>query len=213
MSDMAQPPILPGIRDDAHTSWPPQELIDSFLGNFDFEFRTGEHVAIEDTEKAQAAARMFRDTLGRYCSGVTVITTVADGKPVGMTCQSFSSVSISPPLVTFLPMKTSRAWAQIQRAGFFAVNFLADGQDGLSNKMASRVEDKFEGLDWTPSKGGAPLFDGIVGHVDCTVEAVHEAGDHYIVVGRVNDLAYATDEAGVSPDPLLYFQGAYRTVR
>lgn len=201
-----------GMREDAHRSWPPQELIDSFLGNFDFEFAE-DAAPVGDSEEAQVAARRFRDTLGRYASGVTVITTMSEGKPVGMTCQSFCSVSVSPPLVTFLPMKTSRAWAQIQRSGHFAVNFLADGQDGLSNKMASRGTDKFEGVDYTLSAGGAPLFPGTVGHVDCTVYAVHEAGDHYIVVGKVNDMDFAVDEDGRSPDPLLYFQGAYRTVR
>lgn len=202
------------MREDAHTSWPPQELIDSFLGNFDFDLRPGETLDAGDSEAAQAAARKFRDTLARYGSGVTVITSMSDGKPVGMTCQSFSSVSLSPPLVTFLPTKTSRAWKQIQKAGHFAVNFLADGQDGLSNQMASsRIPDKFEGVEWTKSAGGAPLFPGIVGYVDCTVHAVHEAGDHFIVVGRVNDLDFTVDENGQSPDPLLFFQGAYRTVR
>ncbi len=207
------PPLPQGMSEDAHRTWPPQELIESFLGNFDFEFRPGEPAHVGDSAEAQAAARRFRDTLGRYASGVTVVTTMSDGQPVGMTCQSFSSVSVSPPLVTFLPMKTSRAWAQIQRSGKFAVNFLADGQDGLSNQMASRGTDKFEGLEWSLSTGGSPLFPGTVGHVDCTVYAVHEAGDHYIVVGRVNDMDFAVDDDGQSPDPLLYFQGGYRTVR
>lgn len=213
MGSMADHEIPQGMSTDAHESWPPQELIDSFLGNFDFEFRPGESADIADTEAAQEAARRFRDTLGRYASGVTVITSMSSSGPVGMTCQSFSSVSLAPPLVMFSPAKSSRAWPLIQRAGHFCVNFLSEGQESLSNTMASRGADKFAGLEWSLSKTGAPKFDGLVGYVDCTVEAVHEAGDHYVVLGRVQDMDFTVSEDGASPDPLLYFQGAYRTVR
>lgn len=201
-----------GMRPDAHESWPPRELIDSFLGNFDFEFRLGEEVEVADTEEAQQAARTFRDVLGSYASGVTVVTSVCNDEPVGMTCQSFSSISLSPPLVMFSPAKTSRAWPLMQRSGHFCVNFLASGQEKLSNTMASRGEDKFADVEWTLSETGSPKFKDIVGYVDCTVHAVHEEGDHYLVIGRVQDMAFATDADGVTPDPLLYFQGAYRTV-
>ena len=200
--------IPEGMAEDAHATWPPRELIDSFLGNFpgDFEWRPGETIEV-DGEEAQARARRFRDVLGRYASGVTVVTTVADGEPVGMTCQSFTSVSLDPPLVAFLPTRQSRAFAAIHRAGRFCVNFLADGQEGVSNQMASRGEDKFAGISWSPTAGtGSPLLDGVVGHVDCTVWAVHEAGDHYVVIGKVVGL-----DVGEAGDPLLYYRGAYRT--
>lgn len=200
--------IPEGMRGDAQASWPSRELIDSFLGNFphDFEIRPGETVEV-DNEEEQARARLFRDVLGRYCSGVTVVTTVLDGKPVGLTCQSFTSVSLDPPLVAFLPTKQSRAFAAIKRSGHFCVNFLASDQQDVSNAMASRaVEDKFAGLGWTTSQSGSALLDGVVGYVDCTVHDIHEAGDHYIVVGKVVDLAVGGDV-----DPLLYFRGAYRT--
>lgn len=187
--------------------------IESFLEHIDFEFRPGEDTEISDTETAQAAARRFRNVLSRYASGVTVVTSMACDEPVGMTCQSFSSVSLEPPLVTFIPAKTSRAWPLIQRSGHFCVNFLSADQVDLSVRMASRGADKFAGLEWSLSKTGAPLFDGIVGHVDCTIHAVHEAGDHFIVVGRVQELDFTADADGVSPDPLLYFQSDYRTVR
>ena len=140
------------------------------------------------------------------CSGVTVVTTVSQGQPVGMTCQSFTSVSLDPPLVAFLPTKQSRAFAAIQRAGHFCVNFLSAEQSAISNQMAGRGEDKFAGVEWQPSVTGSPLLAGGVGHVDCTVHAVHEAGDHYIVIGKVVDLA-----VGEATDPLLYYQGSYRT--
>ncbi len=199
--------IPEGMRSDAAESWPPQELIDSFLGNFphDFELRPGEHVEV-DGEEAQAAARKFRDVLSQYGSGVTVVTTLSGGEPVGMTCQSFTSVSLDPPLVAFLPTKQSRAFAAIQRAGHFCVNFLAADQVAISNVMASRAEDKFAGISWTESKGGSALLDGVVGYVDCTVHAVYEAGDHYVVIGKVVDLDVASQD-----DPLLFFRGKYVT--
>jgi len=199
--------IPEGMRPDAAASWPSQELIDSFLGNFphDFELRPGEHVEV-DGEEAQAAARRFRDVLSQYGSGVTVVTTLSNGEPVGMTCQSFTSVSLDPPLVAFLPTKQSRAFAAIQRAGHFCVNFLAADQVAISNVMASRTEDKFAGLSWSESKGGSVLLDGVVGYVDCTVHAVYEAGDHYVVIGKVVDLDVASQD-----DPLLFFRGKYVT--
>lgn len=187
--------------------------IESFLGHLDFEFRPGEDSEITDTAEAQAAARRFRDVLGHFASGVTVVTSMAGDKPVGMTCQSFSSVSLEPPLITFLPAKTSRAWPLMQRAGHFCVNILADGQQELSEVMARRGADKFAGLEWSLSKTGAPLLDGILGYVDCTVHAVHEAGDHHIVVGRVQDMDFRTGADDSTPDPLLYFRGTYRTLR
>lgn len=199
--------IPAGMAPDARESWPPRELIDSFLGAFDFEFRPGESADIADTAEAQAAARRFRDVLGRYCSGVTVVTSMAAGEPVGMTCQSFSSVSLDPPLVMFIPAKTSRAWPLMQRAGHFCVNFLAADQEHVSNVMASKGADKFAGLGWTTSKTGAPLLDGVIGYVDCTVHSVFEAGDHYVVIGRVQDM-----DVSDGRDPLLYFQGEYRSV-
>jgi 3-hydroxy-9,10-secoandrosta-1,3,5(10)-triene-9,17-dione monooxygenase reductase component len=124
-----------------------------------------------------------------------------------MTCQSFSSVSLNPPLVLFIPSKTSRAWPQIQRSGKFCVNFLADGQAELSNVMASRGVDKFADISWSPApETGSPLLEGTLGYVDCQIHTVHEAGDHYIVIGRVLDL-----EVGDGDDPLLFFQGKYAT--
>lgn len=197
-----------GMSPDARATWPPRELIDSWLGGaaFDFEFRPGEEstIPLDDAERV-AAARRFRDVLGRFASGVTVVTSTSADEPVGMTCQSFSSVSLDPPLVLFCPAKTSRSWPRIQRSGRFCVNLLAHDQSELSNMMASRGTDKFAGLDWRPSPAtGSPLFDGILGYVDCTIHAVHEAGDHFIVVGRVLEL----DVTDV-PHPLLFFQGQY----
>ena len=198
-----------GTTDDARGSRPPRELIDSFLGNFphDFEWRPGETIEVDD-EDAQREAGRFREVLGRYASGVTVVTTMSGGEPTGLTCQSFTSVSLDPPLVAFLPTKQSRAFAAIQRAGTFCVNFLGADQVELSDLFASRSDDKFADVEWSPSAGtGSPLLPGILGHVDCTVHSVHEAGDHFLVIGRVVALAVGQADA-----PLLYYAGAYRSL-
>lgn len=189
----------------AAESWPSQELIDSFLGQFDFEFGADQPVPVpEDGSVNAESSRRFRDVLGRFCTGVTVVTSMSGDRPVGMTCQSFTSVSLDPPLVLFCPAKTSRAWPQMQRAGFFCVNLLSHDQLELSDAFARKGVDKFAGVSWRPSATGAPLLDGVLGWVDCTIYAVHEAGDHYVVIGRVMDLG--VEEA---PHPLLFYQGQY----
>ena len=200
-----------GMNPDARATWPSQELVQSWLGNeLDFELRLGEHTPIPDDPEAAARARQFRDVLGLFCSGVTVVTSVSEGKPVGMTCQSFSSVSLEPPLIMFSPAKTSRAWPLIRRAGYFCVNILAADQSELSNGMATKGEEKFEGVSWTTATTGAPLINGVLGYVDCTVQQVIEAGDHYVVIGQVKELGFG-DGTGSSTkvDPLLFFQGKY----
>jgi 3-hydroxy-9,10-secoandrosta-1,3,5(10)-triene-9,17-dione monooxygenase reductase component len=207
--DHPQGEIPEGMSDDARETWPSQELIRSWLGNeLDFELRLGEHTPIPDDPESAARARKFRDVLGLFASGVTVVTSMADGAPVGMTCQSFSSVSLEPPLVMFCPAKTSRAWPFMQRAGFFCVNILAGDQAEISNAMATKGSDKYDGIGWTRSGTGAPLIDGVLGYVDCTVHSVHEAGDHYVVLGRVKDLDFGDRDR----TPLLYYRGAYDTV-
>ncbi len=205
-SDAAE--IPEGMSPDARETWPSPELIDSWLGDvdFDFEWRPGESTRVHaDDPEAIARARHFRDVLGRFASGVTVVTSISGGVPVGMTCQSFSSVSLDPPLVLFVPARTSRAWPLMQRAGKFCVNFLGSDQAELSNTMASRGVDKFAEVSWTPSpQTGSPLLEGSVGYVDCTIHAAHEGGDHYVVIGRVVDLA-----VGEAEKPLVFFQGKY----
>lgn len=200
-----------GMRPDARETWPSPELINSWLGDvdLDFEWRPGEDspIAVDDPA-AVAAARRFRDVLSRFASGVTVVTAISGGEPVGMTCQSFSSVSLEPPLVLFIPAKTSRAWPLMQRAGRFCVNFLGAQQAEVSNQMASRGGDKFAGVEWTPAPAtGSPLLAGNVGYVDCQIHAVHEAGDHYVVIGRVLELGL-----GDVDEPLLFSQGKYRSL-
>lgn len=171
----------------------------------EFELRPGESLNVEH-EGDEIAARRFRDVLGRFATGVTVVTGLApDGHPVGLTAQSFASVSLDPPLVLFCPARTSRAWPLIERSGSFCVNLLADHQQEISQVMATRGADKFAAVEWRPSRvTGSPRIEGILGHVDCAIEAVHEAGDHFVVIGRVLDLD-ATDLRHA----LLFYQGRY----
>lgn len=147
----------------------------------------------------------FRRVLGHYPTGVCVVTAVeADGTPTGMVVGSFTSVSLHPPLVAFFPAKSSGSWPRIAAVGKFCVNILASDQQPLCRQFAASGADKFAGVSHRVSAGGSPILDGVVAWIDCTMDAVHEAGDHYIVLGRVD--ALEVDRPG---RPLLFFQGSY----
>ena len=156
---------------------------------------------------ALGGTRHLRQVLAHVPTSVSIVTTLDGEHPVGCTIGSFVSVSLNPPLVLFCPSRTSRAWPLMQRAGHFCVNILSDGQQGLSDAMATKGSEKFDGVSWSPSKTGAPLLDGVAGYVDCTVQAVHEAGDHYVVIGRVQDLGHG--DAPTGSHPLLFHRGRY----
>ena len=149
---------------------PDPELLESWLGvTLDFELRPGETLTV-DTPEGERSARRFRDVLGRFASGVTVVTALVDGRPVGMTAQAFSSVSLDPPLVLFCPARTSRAWPLMEQVGSFCVNLLAHDQAELSEKMAARGTDKFDRVSWVavsghrvPAAGGRPRVRGLLG--------------------------------------------------
>ena len=151
---------------------------------------------------------VLREVLGHFASGVTVVTADTDDGPIGFTCQSFSSLSLDPPLVTFAPARTSRTWPRLREIGRFCVNVLAEGQDAVSQNFARSDADKFAGVPWTPSAHGAPVLDGIVAWIDGELWAEYDGGDHTIVVARVLDL-------GAYPDrrPLLFHRGAYGLLR
>jgi 3-hydroxy-9,10-secoandrosta-1,3,5(10)-triene-9,17-dione monooxygenase reductase component len=157
----------------------------------------------DDTPRIVDPAVM-REVLGHFASGVTVVTAVTDDGPIGFTCQSFSSLSLEPPLVVFAPARTSYTWRRLRDIGRFCVNVLAEGQDAVSQNFARSVADKFAGVPWTPSAHGAPVLDDIVAWIDCELWAEYDGGDHTLVVARVLDL-------GGHPDrrPLLFHRGAY----
>jgi 3-hydroxy-9,10-secoandrosta-1,3,5(10)-triene-9,17-dione monooxygenase reductase component len=148
--------------------------------------------------------REMRDVLGHFASGVTVVTALGPGGPVGFTCQSFSSLSLDPPLVTFAPSRTSTTWPLLRAAGRFCVNVLADDQRALSGQFARSGTDKFAGVDWVTSAHGSPVLDGVVAWIDAELAAEHDGGDHTIVVARVLDLG-----ADASRTPLLFHRGGY----
>ena len=148
--------------------------------------------------------RRFRTVLGQFCTGVTIITTVDDGEPVGFACQSFAALSLEPPLVLFCPTKTSRSWAAIERSGVFCVNVLAEEQQSTCARFGSREPDKFAGIDWMASPLGSPILTGSLAHVDCSLESVHDGGDHWVVFGRVSSLSEIREER-----PLLFYRGQY----
>ena len=156
------------------------------------------------TPLEQVSAKRFRQVLGHFCTGVTVVTGVSGTEPVGFACQSFAALSLQPPLVLFCPAQTSRTWPVIERAGHFCVNVLAQGQREVSTVFGQGGAEKFAGVRWDPAPSGAPVLDGALTWIDCAVETVHEAGDHYIVIGRVHTLGGSTDDR-----PLLFYRGAY----
>ena len=149
---------------------------------------------------------VFRNVLGHFPTGVTAVTAVNDGRPVGMAIGSFTSVSLDPPLVAFLPGKTSGSWLAIKETGAFCVNGMAHDQLEVCGVMASRAEDKFADVEWHAGPTGSPIIDGSIAYIDCTIEAIHDGGDHDIVVGRVVELDVIDGR-----DPLLFYQGGYGT--
>ncbi len=160
--------------------------------------------AAESAESATFGEAQFRSVLGHFATGVTVVAALDSGRPVGLSVNSFTSISLDPPLVAFAVAKSSSTWPRIREAGAFAVNVLAEHQEQVSRVFATRGADKFRGLRWWPAPSGAPIIDGVLAWVDGVIEAEYDAGDHVLVVGRVRDLD-VTDEGG----PLIFYRGGY----
>jgi 3-hydroxy-9,10-secoandrosta-1,3,5(10)-triene-9,17-dione monooxygenase reductase component len=146
----------------------------------------------------------MRQVLGHFASGIVVVTARGDEGPIGFTCQSFASLSLDPPLVTFAPALTSSTWPLIGRVGTFCVNVLAAGQEELSAKFAVSGSDKFAGVSWQPDSAGSPALEGACAWIGCDLHAEYEGGDHSIVVARVSYLADEPNRA-----PLLFHRGRY----
>ncbi|GAA2654720.1 flavin reductase family protein [Streptomyces spororaveus] len=164
--------------------------------------------AVGADERAPVSPTEFRAVLGNFASGVTVITAPPgedeDG-PAGFACQSFASLSLDPPLVTFMVARTSTTWPRIARAGVFCVNILGAEQGELCRSFAVSGADKFAGVTHTPAPvTGSPQLDAVPAWIDCRIQAVHTGGDHLIVVGRV----VAMGAAGEG-EPLLFHKGRF----
>ncbi len=160
---------------------------------------------IELTGAAGFDAARYRQVLGHFCTGVTVITAVHEGQPVGFTFQAFTSVSLDPPLVALCPSRLSSSWPRIRAGGSFCANILAEDQEALCRAFATRGADRFHGVGWRPSHvSGSPVLADVLAWVDCRLEAEHEAGDHLIAVARVVDLGLERRAL-----PLLFYRGGY----
>lgn len=164
--------------------------------------------AVGEDERAPVSPAEFRAVLGNFASGVTIITSPPgedeDG-PAGFACQSFASLSLDPPLVTFMVARTSTTWPRIARTGVFCVNILGAEQGELCRAFAVSGADKFAGVAHTPAPAtGSPQLDAVPAWIDCRIHAVHTGGDHLIVVGKVEAMGAAGEG-----EPLLFHKGRF----
>ncbi|WP_407841656.1 flavin reductase family protein [Streptomyces sp. DSM 116496] len=164
--------------------------------------------AVGEDERAPVSPAEFRAVLGNFASGVTIITSPPgedeDG-PAGFACQSFASLSLDPPLVTFMVARTSTTWPRIARSGVFCVNILGAEQGDLCRAFAVSGADKFAGVAHTPAPAtGSPQLDAVPAWIDCRIHAVHTGGDHLIVVGKVEAMGAAGEG-----EPLLFHKGRF----
>jgi flavin reductase (DIM6/NTAB) family NADH-FMN oxidoreductase RutF len=152
--------------------------------------------------------KAFRRILGHYPTGVCAVTAMSEGsKPVGLVVGSFTSVSLKPMLVAFFPDRSSTTWPKVEQARRFCVNVLGDGQQGVCRALAAKGDDKFAGIDFELSELGSPIIHGALAWIDCELETVHEAGDHYIVLGRVRGLDLHHEGS-----PMIFHKGGYSKV-
>ena len=167
-------------------------------------FRT---VTAVEQSSAGIGASVFRQAMGHFATGVTVVTSIGDdGEPVGTTASAVTSLSLDPPLVLVCFDRESQTLQAIRAHGAFAVNVLAAPQQHLSANFARRgLAAAWDGVRHRPGPTGSPRLDGVLAALECTVENRFPGGDHEIVVGRVHDVEISDDEAR----PLLYWRGSY----
>lgn len=156
--------------------------------------------------RAGSDARTFRDALGCFATGVTVVTAFCpDGTPIGLTANSFTSVSLDPPLLLVCIANNAGSAPFLREAERFAVNVLQIGQQPTSNRFAGKGEDRFAATPWEVGEFGTPVLTGSLSSFECVRDAVHDGGDHFLLVGRVVKAIFEPRR-----DPLLYFRGKYR---
>jgi flavin reductase (DIM6/NTAB) family NADH-FMN oxidoreductase RutF len=153
-------------------------------------------------DPAKEDGRAFRAALGRFGTGVTVVTCATPTGPLGITANSFASVSLDPPLVLWSPAKSSSRYPFFMAADHFAIHVVGDDQVDICNGFA-RNGDAFDQFDWETSTNGVPLLNGCLSRFECTTEAIHDGGDHSIIVARVT---HVTTREG---SPLMFFGGSY----
>ena len=145
----------------------------------------------------------FREVLGHFATGVTIVTALEDGVPVGFSCQSFAALSLDPHMVILAPAKSSTSWPRIAKAGAFAVNILGEHQEAVCRAFAVSGGDKFDGVEWSPGVTGSPIITGALAHVECRLGAIFEGGDHELVTGHVVAM-----DAGDGA-PLLFYRSGF----
>ena len=146
----------------------------------------------------------FRTVLGHFATGVTIITAMNGAEPVGVSANAFTSVSLEPPLILFCASKTSSTFPQIEAAGKFTVNILNEHQEDICRVFATKGADRFTRIGWRPSANGNPILHDALAYVDCTMETIHDGGDHHIVIGRALTLGEVLQDK-----PLLFYRGGY----
>jgi 3-hydroxy-9,10-secoandrosta-1,3,5(10)-triene-9,17-dione monooxygenase reductase component len=144
----------------------------------------------------------FKEVLGRFATGITVVTAMEDGAPAGFTCQAFASLSLEPPMVVLAPAKASTSWPKMVRAGAFCANILGERQRDLAVRF-STPGDRFEGVRWRTGDAGTPILEDVLAWVECSLGAVYDAGDHELVTGTVRHLGMG------GGGPLIYYRGDY----
>jgi 3-hydroxy-9,10-secoandrosta-1,3,5(10)-triene-9,17-dione monooxygenase reductase component len=160
-----------------------------------------------ETPQDQAAIdpAHFRQTLGRYPTGICAVTATSDtGEPLAMIVGSFTSVSLAPPLVGFFPDRASSSWAKLRGCTLFGINVLAAGQQALCRQLASKAPDKFSGVPHHRSPNGVPRIEAALAFIECHLHSITEAGDHDFVLGRVLDMSSTAEDP-----PLLFWGGTY----
>lgn len=145
----------------------------------------------------------FRTVMGHFATGVTIVTALEDGIPVGFTCQAFTALSLEPPMVALAPAKSSTSWPRIVKASAFCVNILSSDQEAVCRAFAVSGGDKFQGIGWRHGTLGAPVLHGALAWVECELGAIHDAGDHELVTGHVVDMGSQDGR------PLLFYRGGF----
>jgi 3-hydroxy-9,10-secoandrosta-1,3,5(10)-triene-9,17-dione monooxygenase reductase component len=152
------------------------------------------------SERPEIDSDAMRRGMGCFPTGVTIVTALEEGEPVGFTCQSFVSLSLEPPLIAISPAKSSTSWPRMVAAGTFCVNVLSADQRDVCMAFARSGGNKFQDVAWQIGAHGSPIIDDVVAAFECELITIHDAGDHEIVVGRVLSIA-SNDRA-----PLLYLR-------
>jgi len=159
-------------------------------------------------ETPAAFDRHFRAVLGHFASGVAIVTARENGEAIGMTVQSFCSLSLDPPLILLCPALSSTSWPKIEKAGRLCVNLLAEGQADLARQFAQSGSDKYRGVAWVAAPHtGSPVLQEALGWIDCEIQEIHPGGDHVVVICRVLDL-----QAVPAVRPLVFFQSGFERI-